>query len=40
MLTVVWYREGDPPDHDLLGEEAARLAAILGVGLDLNVRAD
>jgi hypothetical protein len=38
-LNVVWYRESDPPDHDLLEEEAARLAAILGVGLDLNVRA-
>jgi hypothetical protein len=38
-LTVVWFREGDPPDHDLLREEAANLAAILGTELDLNVRA-
>ena len=38
-LTVAWLREGDPPDHDLLGGEAAHLAAILGTELDLNVRA-
>jgi hypothetical protein len=39
MLTVVWYRSGDPPDHDLLEEEAAHLAATLGVELALNVTA-
>ena len=36
-LTVAWLEEADPPDHDLLGQEAARLAAILGTELDLNV---
>ena len=36
-LTVSWLEEADPPDLDLLREEAARLAAILGTELDLNV---
>ena len=36
-LTVSWLEGADPPDLDLLGEEAARLAAILGTELDLNV---
>ena len=34
-LTVAWLGGADPPDHDLLVEEAARLAAILGTELDL-----
>ena len=38
-LTVAWFGEADPPDHDLLGAEAARLAAVLGTELDLDVRA-
>lgn len=37
ILTVVWLEEPDPPDHDLLGKETARLAAVLGTDLDLNV---
>jgi len=36
-LTVTWFRESDPPDHDLLGAEAARLATFLGTELDLNI---
>ena len=36
-LTVVWFGEADPPDHDLLREEAGRLAEILGTELALNV---
>lgn len=36
-LTVAWFGEGEPPDCDLLAEEAAHLAAILGTGLDLRV---
>ena len=36
-LTVAWFSEADPPDHDLLRAEAARLAAVLGTGLDLEV---
>jgi hypothetical protein len=36
-LAVAWLGEADPPDLDLLREEAARLAAILGTELDLNV---
>ena len=38
-LTVAWLGEADPPDLDLLAAEAARLAAILGTELDLNVTA-
>ena len=36
-LAVAWLGEADPPELDLLREEAARLAAILGTELDLNV---
>ena len=36
-LTVAWLGEADPPDHDLLVAEAARLAAVLGTELDLAV---
>ena len=36
-LTVAWFGEADRPDHDLLGEEAARLADFLGTELDLRV---
>ncbi len=36
-LTVAWFGEADPPDHDLLRAEAARLAAVLGTELDLQV---
>ena len=36
-LTVAWFGEADPPDHDLLRAEAARLAAVLGTELDLEV---
>ena len=36
-LAVAWLEEADPPELDLLREEAARLAAILGTELDLNV---
>ena len=38
-LAVAWFGEADPPDLDLLREEAARLGAILGTDLDLNVNA-
>ena len=38
-LTVAWLREADRPDHDLLEDEAARLAATLGTELDLDVTA-
>ena len=38
-LTVAWLREADRPDHDLLVDEAARLAATLGTELDLDVTA-
>ena len=38
-LTVAWLGEADAPDHDLLAAEAARLAAILGTELDLDVTA-
>jgi hypothetical protein len=37
ILTVAWLEASDPPDLNLLGEEAARLAAVLGIELDLNV---
>ena len=37
ILTVAWFGEADPPDHDLLRAEAARLAAVLGTELDLEV---
>ena len=40
MLTVVWFGEAEPPDRELLGEETARLAAILGIQLALNVTSD
>lgn len=36
-LTVAWLDEVSPPDLDLLEEEAARLAAVLGTELDLDV---
>ena len=29
-LTVAWLAGADPPDHDLLREEATRLAAVIG----------
>lgn len=38
-LTVAWPEEADPPELDLLREAAARLAAILGTELDLNITA-
>jgi hypothetical protein len=38
-LAVAWFGECEPPDHDLLAEEAAHLAAILGTELDLDIRA-
>jgi hypothetical protein len=38
-LTIVWLREGDRPDHDLLLEQATRLGGILGCEFELNVRA-
>ena len=30
-LTVAWFGDADPPDHDLLAEEASRLAAVLDI---------
>ena len=36
-LTVAWFGEADPPDHDLLRAEAARLAAVVGTELELRV---
>ena len=36
-VTVAWFGEADPPDHDLLRAEAARLAAVIGTELDLEV---
>jgi DNA glycosylase AlkZ-like len=36
-LTVAWFGEANPPEHDLLVEEASRLAAVLGTELDLSV---
>jgi DNA glycosylase AlkZ-like len=39
-LTVVWFGEAERPDHDLLGEEALRLAGILGTELALDVTSD
>ena len=36
-LTVAWLEGADPPDLNLLGEEVARLAAVLGTELDLHV---
>ena len=36
-LSVAWREDADPPDLDLLGQEAARLAAVLDTELDLNV---
>ena len=38
-LSIVWLREGDLPDHDLLLEEATRLGGVLGSEFELNVRA-
>ena len=38
-LAVAWLGEANPPHLDLLREEAARLGAILGTELDLNVNA-
>jgi len=37
ILTVAWFDRADPPDLDLLREEAARLAAVLGTDLELDV---
>jgi len=36
-LTVAWFGEANPPEPDLLVEEAARLAVVLGTELDLSV---
>ncbi len=36
-LTVAWFAETNPPEHDLLVEEASRLAAVLGADLDLSI---
>jgi len=36
-LSVAWLEDADPPDHNLLEQEAARLAAILDTELDLTV---
>ena len=36
-LSLAWLRDADPPDLNLLGREAARLAVTLGTELDLNV---
>ena len=36
-LAVAWLGGADPPDHDLLEEEAGRLAAVLCTELSLNV---
>ena len=36
-LAVAWFDEADPPDHDLLDQEATRLGAVLGVEFDLRV---
>jgi hypothetical protein len=36
-LTVAWFGEAKPPEHDLLVEETSRLAAVLGTELDLTV---
>ena len=36
-LSVAWLEDADPPDLNLLGQEAARLAAILDTELDLKV---
>lgn len=36
-LNVTWLGQANAPDHDLLGEEATHLAALLGTELDLNV---
>ena len=38
-LSLAWFDDADPPDLNLLGQEAARLGAILGTELDLNVNA-
>ena len=36
-LSVAWLEDADPPDHNLLEQEAARLAAILDTELNLAV---
>jgi hypothetical protein len=36
-LTVAWFGEANPPEHDLLVKEASRLAEVLGTELDLSV---
>ena len=36
-LSLAWFDDADPPDLNLLGQEAARLAATLDTELDLNV---
>ena len=38
-LTVAWFNDADPPDPDLLAEEAARLAAVFDSELELNITA-
>jgi hypothetical protein len=38
-LTVAWFGGANPPEPDLLVEEASRLAAVLGTELDLSVTA-
>jgi len=35
--SVSWFEDADPPDLNLLGQETASVAAILGVELDLRV---
>ena len=39
ILTVTWLGQCNPPDHDLLEDEAAHLAAILGAEVELSIRA-
>ena len=36
-LSVAWFEDADPPDLNLLGQEAARLAATLDTELELTV---
>jgi hypothetical protein len=36
-LSLAWFDDADPPDLNLLGQEAARLAATLDTELDLIV---
>jgi hypothetical protein len=39
-LTVAWLAGADPPDQELLREEATRLAAVIGTELELRLTAD